>query len=111
MQGGKKGKDSVRKGAPASVPEPPAEPVAPPKPEYAPESSEYVCGVARISLLSLARGSTRLEFDTDIQPLTKVRGVTGLEWNSRPGNYAQAGAYVSGTIRYDCWHVTFLSVL
>ncbi|GFR51407.1 hypothetical protein Agub_g13845, partial [Astrephomene gubernaculifera] len=64
-----------------------------------PDSEGYVCGVARVSLLDLARGYTRFSFHANIAPHTTVRGAASLDWTKRPGNYAEAGSLLKGEVR------------
>lgn len=53
------------------------------------EDEGYVCGIARISLLDLARGATRQAFHAPLLPHTTIRGAASLDWTTRPGNYAE----------------------
>ncbi|KAG2498371.1 hypothetical protein HYH03_003630 [Edaphochlamys debaryana] len=93
-----------------AIPEPPEFPVeetitttgeAPPDGAAAPpaESEGYVCALARIPLLDLARGYTRFKVAANLAPHTTVRGAASLDWTKRPGNYAEAGSLLKGEVR------------
>ena len=63
-------------------------------PEPAPQAAaaaEYVCGVAKCNLASLAKGYRRVECVAALAPLTTVRGAAGLDWRTRPGRYMEVG--------------------
>ncbi|EFJ51585.1 hypothetical protein VOLCADRAFT_87753 [Volvox carteri f. nagariensis] len=64
-----------------------------------PESEGYVCGLARVSLLDLARGYTHFKFNVNLAPHTTVRGAASLDWTKRPGNYVEAGSVLKGEVR------------
>jgi hypothetical protein len=50
-------------------------------------------------LADLVKGYTRIETDIQVQPTTTIRGAAGLEWNTRPGRYLQAGTELSISVR------------
>jgi hypothetical protein len=80
--------------------EPPAAAAADEPPvSLEPPTAEYVCAVARVPLLQLARGLTRLTIDAPLQPLSTMRGMAGLDWRSRPGEYMHAQSRLVGSIR------------
>ncbi|KAL6762514.1 hypothetical protein V8C86DRAFT_2518926 [Haematococcus lacustris] len=68
-------------------------------PPPGPQDEGYVCAVARISLLDLARGATRTAFCAPLAPHTTVRGAASLDWTTRPGCYAASGAVLKGWVR------------
>ncbi|KAL0037130.1 hypothetical protein WJX79_001758 [Trebouxia sp. C0005] len=62
-------------------------------------AAEYVCGIAKCSLAGLGSGEKRLELRANVMPFTTVRGAAGLEWNTRPGRYIEAGTSFKVTVR------------
>eukprot|EP00891_Asterochloris_glomerata_P007094 jgi/Astpho2/7094/Aster-x1406 len=71
-------------------------------PEPAPQAAaaaEYVCGVAKCNLASLAKGYRRVECVAALAPLTAVRGAAGLDWRTRPGRYMEAESTLKVVVR------------
>ena len=53
----------------------------------------------QLSLADFVKGYTKIEADLQVQPATTIRGAAGLEWNTRPGRYLQAGSELSISLR------------
>ena len=87
------------KAAASALPTPPAPTQVTEAPLAAAAADGHVCAEARIPLLPLAHGATKLALDVPLAGRSTLRGAASRGWRTRPGAYAQAQSRLIGTVR------------